>query len=132
MKIVIDTSAILAVLLEEPEKEQLVKLTIGATLISPSSLSLEIGNALSNLLKRDMITLKQAQIVLNSFSKIPIQMVEIDLFHSLEIAHHSKIYAYDAYMISCALEHKCSLLTLDQKMKEIAIKMKCKIIEVIL
>jgi predicted nucleic acid-binding protein len=130
MKITIDTSAILAVLLDEPEKDMLISLTAGVTLLSPSSLPMEIGNALSNLLKRDKISLKQAQHVVKSFVEIPVQMSEVNIQHSLEISHYAKIYAYDAYMLSCALEHKCPLLTLDRGLQETAKKLKCKTIEV--
>ena len=32
---------------------------------------------------------------------------------SLELSHRLKIYAYDAYLIACALTQGCALLTLD-------------------
>ena len=130
MKITIDTSALLAVLLDEPEKSRLIDLTTGATLIAPNSIAMEIGNALSNLLKRDKVSLKQAQSVFHAFADIPLQLAEISIEHSLEISHFAKIYAYDAYMIVCALEHRCPLLSLDRGLLEAAKKCKCKTIEV--
>jgi predicted nucleic acid-binding protein len=44
--------------------------------------------------------------------------------NALEISHDFGIYAYDAYMLSCALENKASLLTLDRHLAEIAMKLK--------
>ena len=43
MDIVIDTSAIIAVIANEPEKPSLIRLTSGADLIAPASVHLEIG-----------------------------------------------------------------------------------------
>lgn len=41
MNIVIDTSAIIAVIANEPEKQKLIDLTRGAHLFAPESISLE-------------------------------------------------------------------------------------------
>ena len=50
--IVIDTSAILAVLLDEPEKEAVVEQTMGTVLSAPASLRWEVGNAATAGVKR--------------------------------------------------------------------------------
>ena len=60
MDIVIDTSAIIAVIANEPEKEALVELTTGADLIAPRSVHWEIGNAFSAMLRRERIKVEQA------------------------------------------------------------------------
>jgi predicted nucleic acid-binding protein len=52
LTVVIDTSAILAVLMGEPERAKLIKITNGVTLLTPQSLHWEIGNALSAMLKK--------------------------------------------------------------------------------
>ena len=54
MDIVIDTSALLAVIVAEPERDKIVKLTSGHTLIGPGSISWEIGNAFSAMLKQSV------------------------------------------------------------------------------
>jgi hypothetical protein len=51
MDIVIDTSALLAVIIAEPERERIIKLTSGHTLIGPGSIPWEIGNAVSGWLR---------------------------------------------------------------------------------
>lgn len=43
-----------------------------------------------------------------------------NLAGSVRIAAENKIYAYDAYLISCARKHNEPLITLDKKMIEIA------------
>ena len=45
--------------------------------------------------------------------QIPLNLVEIDLEQSLELANRHKIYAYDAYIIACAVNQSCALPTLD-------------------
>src|SRR5690606_17464999 len=47
MEIVADTSAFLAVVLNEPERQRIVKLTAEASLLAPEFLPYEIGNALT-------------------------------------------------------------------------------------
>jgi predicted nucleic acid-binding protein len=47
MDIVIDTSALIAVIVAEPERDKIIELTTGNTLIGPGSIPWEIGNAFS-------------------------------------------------------------------------------------
>jgi predicted nucleic acid-binding protein len=129
MKIVVDTSAILGVLLNQGQKEWLVASTTGATLIAPASLHWEIGNALSSLLKRKKITEKEADIVLDAYSKIPIQFVEADLKTSLALVSKHSIYAYDAYMLVCAKQFKIPLISLDRGLVEVAKKEHVRVLE---
>ena len=47
MEIVIDTSALISVIVGESERKRIIELTIGNTLIGPGSIPWEIGNAFS-------------------------------------------------------------------------------------
>ena len=58
--IVIDTSAILAVLLAEPEKLAVVEATMGRVLCAPASLRWEVGNAAKAGVKRRRLTPERA------------------------------------------------------------------------
>ena len=128
--IVIDTSSIIAVILNEPEKEKLIELTRGSNLIAPASLHWEIGNAFSAMFKMKKISFRNTKTAIKIYQTIPIRFIDIDLNKALEIAHNSKIYAYDAYMIVCAISHRASLLTLDGQLMAVAKKYKAKILEV--
>lgn len=130
MKLVVDTSAILGVLLNQESKEGLVANTAGATLIAPASLHWEIGNALSSLMKKKKITEKEADVVLDAYSKIPIQFVDVDLKTSLGLVTKHSIYAYDAYMIVCAKHFKIPLISLDKALVEVAKKEHVRVLEV--
>ena len=88
MNVVIDTSAIIAVIANEPEKDSLVKLASGFELIAPKSIYWEIGNAFSAMFKRKQATLKQAKDAINIFKKIPIRFLDVDLTDALACIIH--------------------------------------------
>jgi predicted nucleic acid-binding protein len=90
----------------------------------------EIGNAFSAMFKRKKITLEQAIIGFEIFQKIPIEYPPIDFYHALSIAHKNGIYAYDAYFLTLSQKHKCPFIALDKSLKDIALKIDIKIIEV--
>lgn len=121
MAVIIDTSAIIAVLLSEPERATLVDVTRGAELAAPASVHWEVGNALSAGLKRRRLTLAEGQRALTAYEAIPIRFVEVDLALSLELAADHGLYAYDAYLLTCALQQRAPLLTLDAGLTRTAI-----------
>jgi predicted nucleic acid-binding protein len=116
MKIVMDTSAIIAVIANEPEKTALIELTRGAELIAPHSVHWEVGNAFSAMLKGKRITPDEALKALEVYGKIPIRFLGVELERSLTIANELAIYAYDAYIIRCAQKHRAPLVSLDQNL----------------
>lgn len=120
MIVTVDTSAVLAVAADEPSKPTLIEAVRGAELIAPSSLEAEVGNALSAMLKRRRIAIADARAVLASFQRIPIRIVELDLVRSLDLSNRLGIYAYDAYVIACALNSGTPLLSLDGGQREAA------------
>ncbi len=97
--LVADTSTIIAVIANEPEKPLLIAKTQGYDLFAPRSLYWEIGNAFSAMIKRERITLEQATTAIGIYEQIPINLVDVDLKRALEIVGKHKVYAYDAYMI---------------------------------
>jgi predicted nucleic acid-binding protein len=130
MSLVVDTSAVIAVILEEAEKQSIIEQTKNATLIAPNSLHWEMGNAFSLMFKKKRIDLDEAISAIKIFRQIPIQFVNVELENALELAHKFNIYAYDAYILCCAIDHKSMLLTLDGPLAEIAHKCKIKVIGV--
>lgn len=77
MYITIDTSALISVITDEPKKAKIIELTIGANLISPNSVQWEIANAFSAMLKRNRITLSQAQSCITLYQQIPIKFMDV-------------------------------------------------------
>jgi predicted nucleic acid-binding protein len=113
VEVVVDTSVIIAVIADEPEKAALVEQTAGATLLAPAAVHWEIGNAFSAMLKRKRVTLEQATAAVQVFHTIPIRWLDVDLQEALEVAAEFDIYAYHAYIIAAARKQKSSLLALD-------------------
>lgn len=113
MEFVIDTSAVLAVIAEQPEKAELVRLTRGASLVAPPSVHWEVGNALSAMFKRKKLEVDQAVKLLESYATIPIRFMDVTLKQAVELSAQLGIYAYDAYIIACALNHRAPIVTLD-------------------
>jgi predicted nucleic acid-binding protein len=113
MKLVVDTSVVIAVLTNEPARNKLLEMTEGAELIAPLSLHWEIGNAFSAMLKRKRTDISSVIEAIQSYDSISIVLTEVELEESLLIADRLNIYAYDAYMISCALKNHCPLISLD-------------------
>jgi predicted nucleic acid-binding protein len=128
--LIIDTSAILAVVANEPERPALIAATSGHELIAPGSVPWEIGNALSAMLKRRRITPAQAQEAVAIFRRIQIQFVDVDLSRAVRIAAEANIYAYDAYLIACAQSRGLPLLTLDRGLARTAAQAGVPLVEV--
>lgn len=120
--IVIDASCILAFLLNQDDNDLVAKTTENKILIAPSCLPFEIGNALSKLIKRDLLSTTEAILVLHEFYKIPIRLLEPDIANSVVIAAESNSYAYDAYYLNIANQLSEPLFTLDEKMKSTALE----------
>jgi len=130
MDIVIDTSAVIAVIANEPEKPAIVEHTLGANLIAPASVHWEVGNAFSAMFKRRRISLSQAKDAIKSYERIVFRFIDIDLGQSLDLASRLNMYGYDAYVLACALNLRSPLLTLDKKLAAAAPMVGVKVLEV--
>jgi predicted nucleic acid-binding protein len=130
MDIVIDTSALIAVIVGESERSKIINITEGNTLIGPGSIPWEIGNAFSAMFRRDRLTLEEAERGLSIFNTIPLRYVEPDFSNALHLSKKTNMYAYDAYLLDCAVRYKSPLLTLDLKLKTAAQKIKIETLEV--
>lgn len=120
MKIVLDTSALMAVVANEPEKEALIAVTTGTELLAPPSLHWEVGNAFSVMLRRKRVTLAQVEAALDVYRRIPLRWVDTDLAAALALAAKARCYAYDAYVVQCARQQHAPLLSLDGGLVAIA------------
>jgi predicted nucleic acid-binding protein len=130
MEIVADTSAFLAVLLNEPERDRILQLTTEASLLAPEFLAYEIGNALSAMVKRRRLTGPEALKAATSARRIAVRLLPVDLHDSLSLALDHGVYAYDASFLHCAQARACPLLTLDTRMKQVAGRIGIEVLEV--
>jgi len=130
MDIVIDTSALIAVIVDEPERNRIVEVTTGNTLIGPGSIPWEVGNVFSAMFKQNRLTLDEARKGLVIFDSIPLRYIKPDFVNALKLSKQTNMYAYDAYFLDCAVRHKAPLLTLDRKLKTAAQDLNVETMEV--
>ena len=116
----IDTSAIIAVIVAEPERDAIIAATWGHALIGPGSIPWEIGNAFSVMIKQRRVNVADAQQGLEIFDSIPLRYVDVDMANVLSIVARVNAYAYDAYFLDCALQQAAPLLTLDRSLRRAA------------
>lgn len=118
--VVVDTSVILAVLLNEPTRDDILRQTRGRRLLVAGSLEWEVGNALVSLVRRRRANSADIARAWRSFRRIPVAVAECDLAASLRLATETGLYAYDAYVIETARTAGVPLLTLDDRQRGVA------------
>ena len=129
MKIIADTNIFIAVALNEPEKDMIIRLTEGHDLLAPNVLPFEMGKALTAMMRRNVLNPEEVISAWEMIQRIPVDLRRIDVGAALKIAIRLNIYAYDAYFLECALNLRSPLLTLDRQMKGIAEKMGIQVME---
>ena len=130
MVVTVDTSAVLAALLNEPERPAILALTRRATLEAAASLPWEVGNALVALVRRRAIAARDVRRVWAAFASVPVRYVALDVEAALALAASHDIYAYDAYVIEAARAGGNPLLSLDRRQVAVARKVGVEILEV--
>jgi predicted nucleic acid-binding protein len=120
MEILLDASAIMAVIADEVEREIVINCTKNASIVSPNVLAFEIANGLTRMVKKRVISTKHQMInLIQNFKRIPVKIVEANVEKALEIAWTYKIYAYDAFYLETAKRLRLPLLTFDGEMRKI-------------
>ena len=129
MDIILDASAIMAVILNETNRDKVIRLTKDALLLSPEVISFEIGNALMNLYKKQKITEEELLEAYRKYTLLPVRIIKVDIEKALKIACKYKIYAYDAYYLEIACRLKLPLITFDALMKKVALSLKVDVFD---
>ncbi len=119
-QLVLDTSALLAVLLEEPERPALIEATRGAMLFAPESLPWEVGNALVAGVRRHRLNTAEAAAAWEAYEMVPLRLLSVDIGESVATAVDLGLYAYDAYFLVLARNRRLPLLTIDRRLREVA------------
>jgi predicted nucleic acid-binding protein len=128
--LVIDTSAVLAVLLDEPTRPALIDAAEGCFLIGAPSLPSEVGNALIAGFRRRRLSAEAVLGAWASYQTVRVRLAEINVRNALEIALEVGLYAYDAYVLETARAERRPLLTLDGALARAADRLGVKRVEV--
>jgi predicted nucleic acid-binding protein len=128
MDIVSDASMFLAVVLNEASREWVIEQTSGYTIISPEVLPYEIANALIAVKRKGHLTDKEVLKALDVSQMIPVNLVSVRIRDALRIAVKHSIHAYDAFYLECCIETKLPLISLDNRMCEVAASLAIKVV----
>jgi predicted nucleic acid-binding protein len=120
MEIVSDASAFLAVALNEFDRDWVIERTSGSTIVSPEVLPYEIGNALIAMKKKGRLNNREILRAFDVTQRIAVRLVPVKMHDALRMALRFNIYAYDAYYLQCCIENRLPLISLDDRMCDIA------------
>jgi predicted nucleic acid-binding protein len=82
------------------------------------------------MFKRKAVELDDALRVLDAYAAIPIRLVDPSFRQAVRLSQQLNIYAYDAYVIVCAINQRAPILSLDNVLKDRARSLKVDILEV--
>jgi predicted nucleic acid-binding protein len=127
--LVIDTSALLAVLLDEPEKQAVMNASMGRILCAPASVRWEVGNAATAGVKRRRFTAVRARQLVRDFQQVTLRELAVDLARAVDLALELGLYAYDGYILEAVRLSGYPLLTLDGPIRRNAQTMGLPVVE---
>jgi len=128
--VVIDTSALLAVLLNEPSRAELIRATDGLSLVGAPSLPWEVGNALMAGVRRTRLSIADVRQAWAGYQAVPVRLASIDAGRALSVAIEAGLYAYDGYVLETARAERLPLLTLDRGLARAAARLGLRLMEV--
>jgi len=132
MEIVADASVFLAVVLneiDEIDRDWIICNTAGRSIISPEVLPYEIGNALIAMKRKRLLNGREILRAFDLSQRIAVRMVPVNISDAMKIALRFNISAYDAYYLQCCLENKLPLVSLDDRMCDVAGSPEIKVVE---
>ena len=128
--LVIDTSAVVAVLLNEPIRAALIGATEGWALVGAPTLPWEVGNALVTAVRRKRLAAALARQAWSNYQSVPVRLSQIDPGRAIDLALGVGLYAYDGYVLETARAERVPLLTLDLALARAARRLGLKLTEV--
>lgn len=129
MEIVADASVFLAVVLNESDRDWIINKTFEGKIVSPEILPYEIGNALIAVKKKGILTDREVIKAYDMSQRIAVNLVPVKIHDAMKIALRFNIYAYDAYYLQCCIENRLSLISLDDRMCDVARNLNIKVVE---
>jgi predicted nucleic acid-binding protein len=129
MDIVADASAVLAVVLNEAARDSTIRNTAGCGIVAPEILPYEVGNALVVVRKKGRLTDHEVLRAFDSAQRIAVTLLPVTIPRAVKLAMQFGIYAYDAYYLQCCIENRLPLLSLDDRMCEVARRLQIQIVE---
>ncbi|HMO27231.1 MAG TPA: type II toxin-antitoxin system VapC family toxin [Tepidisphaeraceae bacterium] len=125
-EIVVDASAVLAWILNEPEAETVEVVLRDTVRLVPPIWKLEVTNAIAVRHRRKLITFKQAAALLGTLDQFRVSVVDPfasrSMVELLTLASPHQLSIYDAAYLALASDRKAPLLTLDKNLAQAAVR----------
>ena len=118
--LVVDCSALAAVLFDEPEREAAARAMAGKELFAPDLLSHEIVSVALKKTAAGYGTL--ARQALTDLDALRLTRCRVDAGAQFELAERAGLTAYDAAYLQLALELRAPLVTFDRELGKVAAK----------
>lgn len=119
MAVVVDASALVAVLLGEPEAGLVGERVAGHALMSTSLLPYEVANATWQKTRRKLMTPTDARRVMADLQALAVHLEPADPAGVLALAIETGLTAYDAAYLWLARELGADLITLDADLEKV-------------
>lgn len=129
MEIVADASIFLAVVLNESDRDWIIHNTAGKGIVAPEVLPYEIGNALIAVKRKGRLKDREILRTFDLSQRIAVRLISVKIHDAMKIALRFNLYAYDAYYLQCSIENRLPLISLDERMCDIAGKLGIKVVE---
>lgn len=119
MTLVVDASAIGAVLFEEPEGATVRAHVQDETLVAPQLIDYELTSIALKKIRRGLEPAPLVLAMLTRLKSIAIRRVAVPLIDVTELARRTGLSAYDASYLWLALSNDTELVTLDARLARI-------------
>jgi predicted nucleic acid-binding protein len=117
MAVVVDASAIAAILFGEAGAEEVVGAMEGQALLAPTLLPYEVGSVAVGKLRRRTATAEEVGFALGELRRLRISLVEVAAGELVAVAARAGITACDAAYAQLARSRGAKLVTLDRKLR---------------
>jgi predicted nucleic acid-binding protein len=118
--LVVDASAVAALLFVEPEADEIADRLRGADLAAPQLLAYEVANVAAVKLRRRLISHDGAATALGLFRRLDLRLHPVDAAAAFETAARTGLTAYDGAYLWLARALRADLVTLDRKVERAA------------
>ena len=118
-RVVIDASALAAVIFHEPKESTVIDALKSKEWFAPSLIDYEMASiARAKILKHQDLA-DEIRTAFRTFCRIQFQRVRVNYVEVVELALKKKLTTYDASYFWLATTLKCQLLTLDTELKKV-------------
>lgn len=119
MTLVVDASAIGAVLYEEPEGATIRAHVRGEMMLAPHLIDYELANIGVSKIRRGRESPVLVLAMLSRVEALAIRRVDVPVMAVAELAHRTGLTAYDASYLWLALTQDAELVTLDRELARV-------------